>query len=174
MPIHIVIDGYNLIRQSRSFQRYEQQSLEDGRHALLDTLAAYKRLKKHPITVVFDGAEVFVTGEQRDRWKGIDVVFSRRGESADRVIKKMAAREGERAVVVTSDRAIASYAAQQGSAIIASVDFERKMTLATHMDADPFDFAEEGPGWMPGTKKKGPARRRSKRERKRRVKMKKL
>lgn len=174
MSIHIVIDGYNLIRQSRTFQTFEQRSLEDGRHALLDSLVAYKKLKKHPITVVFDGAEVFVTGEQRDRWKGIDVVFSRRGESADHVIKRIAAKESERAVVVTSDRELASFAAQRGSAVIESVVFERKMAMATQMNSDTFDFGEKNVGWTPTTKKKGPSRRRSKRERRRRVKMKKL
>ena len=53
--MHIYIDGYNLIRQSIRLRRFERQSLEAGRNALLEWLARYKRTKDHRITVVFDG-----------------------------------------------------------------------------------------------------------------------
>ena len=50
MSIHIIVDGYNLIRQSQSFRHLDQQSLELGRDALIDSLAEYKRLKAHKIS----------------------------------------------------------------------------------------------------------------------------
>ena len=38
MSIHLIVDGYNLIRQSKSFRRLDRQSLELGRDALLDEI----------------------------------------------------------------------------------------------------------------------------------------
>ena len=53
MPLELIIDGYNLIRQSRSLRRLDAQSLEQGREALLERLAQYKKVRDHPITVEY-------------------------------------------------------------------------------------------------------------------------
>ncbi|MCF8110699.1 MAG: NYN domain-containing protein [Desulfobacteraceae bacterium] len=93
MGLHLIIDGYNLIRRSARLSLAEAEGLELGRQALIDRLAAYKRIKGHKITVVFDGAanhDDFFKGTSE---KGIRVKFSRSGQTADSVIKKMAARE---------------------------------------------------------------------------------
>ncbi len=42
MGLHIVIDGYNLIRQSHKFNQLDLLNLQMGREALIDALAAYK------------------------------------------------------------------------------------------------------------------------------------
>ena len=39
----ILIDGYNLIRQSDTLRRYERKSLEEGRRALIAKLVEYER-----------------------------------------------------------------------------------------------------------------------------------
>ena len=59
MSVHVIVDGYNLIRQSAALSKFDQTDLQLGREALIDNLAAYKRIKKHKITVVFDGNEKF-------------------------------------------------------------------------------------------------------------------
>ena len=174
MAIHIVIDGYNLIRQSSSLEPLDRVSLEEGRHALLELLAMYRRFKTHSVTVVFDGADASSTMGRRERWRGIDIVFSSLGESADTVIKKMAAREKERAVIVTSDRDLAHFVNKQGSSTVESVDFELKMMVAIQGKNDGSSFKRESRSWDPHTKKKGPSRRRSKKERRQRVKARKL
>ena len=53
----ILIDGYNLIRQSDILRNYERQSLEAGRRALISKLIEYEKKKGHKITVVFDGGK---------------------------------------------------------------------------------------------------------------------
>jgi predicted RNA-binding protein with PIN domain len=174
MSVHIVIDGYNLIRQSPIFSVIERRNLEEGRDALLECLASYKKVKRHSITVVFDGTGAETHMEQRTRWKGIRILFSRPGELADSVIKRIAARERERAIVVTSDREVADFAVRHGAASIDSIEFENKMDMATHADPDLIGFSEEEEGWTPTTRKKGPSRRRSKGDRKRRTKTRKL
>jgi len=40
--MHIVIDGYNLIRQSDSLRRLEKFSLEEGRNGLIKKVAGSK------------------------------------------------------------------------------------------------------------------------------------
>jgi predicted RNA-binding protein with PIN domain len=173
MSVHIIIDGYNLIRQSPTLSVIEHRSLEEGRQALLERLVSYRKAKHHPVTVVFDGAKADLSMEETTRCKGIDVLFSRRGELADSVIKRLITRERERSVVVTSDKEIALFATQHAAATIDSTEFEYKMEMATHDDMDQ-DSSEEDKGWKPTTKKKGPSRRTSKRERTSRIKTRKL
>ena len=173
MPIHIIIDGYNLIRQSPDLARIDRDDLQAGREALIDLLAAYKKIKAHKLTVVFDGTGAPGFSPGRDRVKGIAVVFSRQGETADSVIKKMAAREKEGALVVSSDRDVTSFAQSRGAAIIDSLSFEQKLMLAGYLEAKGLD-EEPDSGWKPTTRKKGPRRRLSKKARRSRAKIKKL
>ena len=173
MSIHIIIDGYNLIRQSKSLGALDRQDLQLGREALLDMLSAYKRIKRHTITVVFDGTKAPPFSQHKDQIKGIKVKFSRRGEFADAVIKRMAAKLREKALVVSSDLDVIHFSASKGSATIDSPGFEEKMAMAVYMDTKGME-SEETVGWVPTTKKKGPGRRLSKKKRRSRVKIKKL
>ena len=175
MSIHILIDGYNLIRQSTELSQLDRQDIQLGRKALIDRLVVYKKLKHHKITVVFDGIHAPLFSQNRDQVNGIKIIFSRQGELADAVIKRMVAREREKALVVSSDRDIVNFAESRGAATISSPDFERKATMAVFMDADVFDGTDdENSGWIPTTKKKGPSRRLGKKDRRNRIKIKKL
>jgi uncharacterized protein len=173
MSIHIIIDGYNLIRQSNSLSDLDRQDIQLGREALLDTLAAYQRIKRHMITVVFDGTNAPPFTQHENRVKGIKVKFSRSGELADSLIKRMASREREKALVVSSDLDIVNFAAARGAATISSSDFEEKITMAVYMDTKGVEREDES-GWVPTTKKKGPSKRLSKRKRRNRIKIRKL
>ena len=173
MSLHIIIDGYNLIRQSASLSRLDQQDILLGREALVDKLAAYRKIKHHLITVVFDGQNSPAFSQQRHRQKGISIRFSPKGTSADEVIKRMASREREKALIVSSDRDIINFAAGCGAATISAQQFEAKLEMAGHFDRLDDETDDHG-GWTPTTKKKGPARRLSKRQRRNRIKIKKL
>ena len=173
MSIHIIIDGYNLIRQSSSLSMLDQQDIQLARESLIDLLAAYKKMKRHPITVVFDGTSAPQFSPNHDQQKGIKIIFSRTGESADEVIKRMARKEREKALVVSSDRDVVDSAASQGAATISSSRFESKLA----MSGDAYAFGagrDEYEGWQPSTKKKGPSKRLSKKQRRNRVKTRKL
>ncbi len=174
MPLHIIIDGYNLIRQSSQLSAIDHRDLQQGREALVDLLAAYRQVKPHPVTVVFDAADAVGQHQQRDRVQGIRIRFSAPGESADAVIKRMAARYREKAIIVSSDRDIAAASEAHGAAVIASPDFERKL-VGTLYEGSPGDAGEdEHTGWAPTTRKKGPRRRRSKKARRHQRKIRKL
>jgi predicted RNA-binding protein with PIN domain len=168
--MHVIIDGYNLIHQSHTL---DSRNIQDARDRLVDTLAAYKRIKGHKITVVFDGSNAPVNTYSRNRRKGIYITFSNRDELADAVIMRMVARERQKALVVSSDREILDYAASRGAGTISSALFEEKVSMTA---VEPMEEApvEDPVGWIPTTKKKGPKRRLPKRERRNRMKIRKL
>src|SRR4030042_5921590 len=92
--MHIIIDGYNLIRQSDALRGPERRTLEEGRKALVRSLAHYKRFRGHRITVVFDGWEGGSPKEERDLAGGVEIIYSRLGEKADEGIKRLVAAAG--------------------------------------------------------------------------------
>ena len=173
MPLHIIIDGYNLIRQSDAISLFDLQDIQSGREALIDALALYKKTKKHPVTVVFDGTDAIGFDRQRQRVKGVTLIFSRYGETADTVIKKMAASEKDRALVVSSDRDIVDFSSAAGAAVIGSRQFEKKLRDAASLPVSS-GHEELLDGWIPTTKKRGPRRRLSKKKRRSRLKINKL
>jgi predicted RNA-binding protein with PIN domain len=169
--MHLIVDGYNIIRQSPRLQSLDAMDLQAGREGLLELLAHYRRRSHHQITVVFDGWERGDLKERRDRYQSILIIYSRRGERADEVIKRLLHQERERALVVTSDREIQMCAEQARAAWINATQFEAAHLYDPSEAADP--DAEENPAAR-GTHKKGPARRLSKRRRRRQQRIKKL
>jgi predicted RNA-binding protein with PIN domain len=173
MSLHIIIDGYNLIRQSTSFRHLDEQSIQLGRDALTESLVAYKRLKAHRITVVFDGIRAPYLAPTRDRIKGIHILYSRSGETADKVIKDLARTEKEKALVVSSDRDIVQFSEACGAATISAEGFETKIAMAAQMQGID-DESHEQDGWKPTTKKKGPRKRLPRKKRRSKLKIRKL
>jgi hypothetical protein len=176
MSLILIIDGYNLIRQSPAMREYDREDLEQGRTVLLHRLRAYRRIKQHPVTVVFDGWIHGGPWESKENTAGILVRFSRRGEQADDVIKRLAERHRDKAIVVTSDRSLGEACARQGCAVITAAEFEDRMEMAAYLEFK--DMAAEEPetaaAFTKGTKKKGPSRRPPKAKRRRRKVLKKL
>jgi predicted RNA-binding protein with PIN domain len=174
--MNILIDGYNLIRQSDTLRRYEKQSLEAGRNALIAILSGYKKRKGHKITVVFDGWISGPAQEERDFQTGINIIYSRRGEKADEVIKRLTAETDEEIIVVSSDREISSFAIRRGKTAISSPQFEMIMTKTIN-GPQTFEFEEvkdDEEEYSHPFKKKGPARRLPRAQRNAQTKIKKL
>jgi uncharacterized protein len=162
MAIHIIVDGYNLIRQSPELSRLDRRDIALGREALIAGLAAYRTIKPHRITVVFDGVDAPGLSPARDVQRGIHIVFSRRGETADAVIARMARQEREKALVVSSDAAVARAAHACGAAAIDSPEFEFRLAQAALLqEAD--TSKEEPPPRRVDTRKKGTGHRLPKR-----------
>jgi uncharacterized protein len=123
MAIHIIVDGYNLIRNYPPLSRVEEVDFTQGRNFLLEWLSEYRRQSKNPITVIFDGGGGGGLFAERDIFKGIKVLYSRSGQTADEVIKNIAAKEGEKALVVTSDRELSFNCRSFKAATIRSEEF---------------------------------------------------
>ncbi len=123
--MRIIVDGYNLIRQWPELAMLDRADLEAGREALVRELRAYQRVRRHEITVVFDGqAEA---GEGGDRSGGIRIRYSRQGETADDVIARIAADDPAGTVVVSSDRAVQAAAKRHGAAAISAREFMARL-----------------------------------------------
>jgi predicted RNA-binding protein with PIN domain len=166
--MHIIVDGYNLIRQSDLFRHSERRSLEQGRNALIRSLSAYRKLRGHRLTVVFDGWEGGSPAEERDLAGGVEIIYSRLGEKADEVIKRLIEECGQECLVVTSDREVALFATRRGRAAIAARDFDallEKSAAGSAAAGIAVAGCEEEEAGKPGGKKKGPSRRISKRQR---------
>lgn len=171
MP-HIIVDGYNLIRQVSALMQRERVSLEAGRKALLQKLAAYRAAKKHKITVVFDGQGGLGEFAAAFRQSGLNVVFSTLGDTADDVIKALVSRERSAAIVASSDRDITDHARRNGAGSISSPDFYARIMDMNATNAPSRDDIG-GPShkrWA--TKKTGPHKKLPKKERQNRMKTK--
>ena len=121
------------------------------------------------MTVVFDGWQGGPVEEERDKLSGIDVIYSRKGEKADEVIKRMVQERTEEIVVVTSDRDIANFVSRRGGTTISSHEFDElmgktKTAMAGHASRTEEMSGKEDDGTRGGTKKKGPSRRLSRRK----------
>lgn len=149
--MRIVVDGYNLIRRSPELSILDRQDLELGREGLLKLLTPYQRLKGHRITVVFDGREGGPPLRHQEMRGGLTVIFSRRGESADEVIKQLS---GPGTVVVTSDRELQSASLRAGAVALGAEAFWVKLLEAVYRLGKGLE--EEEP---PPVKGKGAARR---------------
>jgi predicted RNA-binding protein with PIN domain len=108
--MHLIIDGYNLLHVRRSIFQLNSTDLQRERDRLIDQLSVYRRQRPCQITVVFDGWQGGWASETREVRKGIELIFSRLGEKADEVIKRMVREKGAGSIVITSDREVSRYA----------------------------------------------------------------
>jgi predicted RNA-binding protein with PIN domain len=174
MPLRIIIDGYNLIRQSLTLRSYDYLDIAKGREKLIEKLAHYRTLKHHPILVVFDGWQEGNPAEQRTEEKGIDIIYSKRGEKADELIKRLVSKSREELIVVTSDREITHFCKSKRCEVIPSPSFEEKMELSSLASMKGLEEDDEKPLPPLSTKKKGPSRRLPKSKRRLLQRLKKL
>jgi predicted RNA-binding protein with PIN domain len=150
----IIIDGYNLIGIYR-------KDLEKQRETLIDSLIEYRKRKGHEITIVFDGWKTGEAQENQFVTGGIKVIYSRIGEKADSVIKRIISSERIGWIVVTSDRDIANHTWASDSIPVSAEDFltaiEKKIPSYLDEKEDDEKYIEP--------QRKGNPRRLSKKER---------
>ena len=155
----IFIDGYNFLWASGEHRPEAISSFQEAREHMVARLAAHPRLAKHQVTVVFDAHKTDSTSIASETVKGIEVVYSRGGQSADDVLKEYARELRDAAVVISSDREVARYAEQKGCGVLGAGAFERLLSE----DIPPEGDEDEGPATRD---KRGPERRDRKARRK--------
>jgi predicted RNA-binding protein with PIN domain len=113
--VHLIVDGYNVSKTG-----YAELTLFDQRTRLVGALGVVAARTGAEITVVFDGAAV-ASGPGRQP-RGVRVLFSDPGVSADDVIRELVASEppGRPVVVASSDRAVADSVHRAGAHPLAS------------------------------------------------------
>ncbi|MFZ3072612.1 MAG: NYN domain-containing protein [Thermodesulfobacteriota bacterium] len=122
MAIRIVIDGYNLIGASTGMG-LSVRDIEAQREALVKRLIPYRKTKGAKLAVIFDGAGMGRLSRSREMKDGVEIIFSRAGETADSVLKEYAERFREGLTLVTSDRDVATFAMSKNTVVISSDEF---------------------------------------------------
>ncbi len=174
MAQEIIIDGYNLLRKSPELIQAERLDLQTARKQLIEMLRTYKTIKPHKISLVFDGHSSGTLTQKSHMEKGIRVIFTQHGVTADSVIKNLADNSKNDLIIVTSDFEVKTFVKKCGKVIISSEDFLAKIEMAQYMSVKGATEEDEYSGGKITTKKKGNPNRLSKKERQKNRKLKKL
>ncbi|HEY5186506.1 MAG TPA: NYN domain-containing protein [Actinomycetes bacterium] len=121
--VHLVVDGYNVTKSG-----YGTLPLETQRTRLVGALGTLAARTGAEVTCVFDGATVEVpVGVPVPR--GVRVLFSAAGETADELIRRLVRAEprGRPVVVVSSDREVMDGVAAAGAWTAAAVALLRRL-----------------------------------------------
>lgn len=105
-PLLILIDGYNVIRNTPGLLSAHESSGAAGREALLAQVVAKYRHTPHTVVVVFDGDGASERVEAVPRSGRIRVIFTARGQTADDTLVRLAAEAqatGTRVKLVSKD-----------------------------------------------------------------------
>ena len=131
----ILIDGYNVIKNNEMFKAMELKNFSSARAILIKQLHNKYRETSHRVIVVFDGDGA---SEQVSHEEHIRIIFSRYDETADNVIKRLAAeaQQGGRDVIMYSDDEEVRQAVSEHGGNPLSTH-----TLTTKLNAAPRDVA---------------------------------
>jgi predicted RNA-binding protein with PIN domain len=89
--VRILVDGYSLLHSWPELLRGRAPHTAAARDELVRRLTAYQDATGTPITVFFDGSGPRVGTGDAAR-KGVEVLFSRAGQTADQMIERAAHR----------------------------------------------------------------------------------
>ena len=122
---HMLVDGYNVTKTG-----YGELSLEQQRSRLITGLGGIAAQTGAEVTVVFDGAERMIGLPPAPR--GVRVLFSKKGETADELIRQLVRAEpaGRPIVVISSDREVADGVRRHGAYPLSSDTLLRRLGRA--------------------------------------------
>ncbi|MGP3954887.1 NYN domain-containing protein [Nonomuraea sp. 3N208] len=124
--VHLVIDGYNVTKTG-----YGTLTLADQRNRLMTGLGGLVAQTRIEVTAVFDGAELNAP-VQVVAPRGVRVLFSAPGETADDLIRQLVRAEppGRAIAVVSSDREVAESVRRMGARPVPSALLLRRLGRA--------------------------------------------
>ncbi|MQA26530.1 MAG: hypothetical protein GEU94_13925 [Micromonosporaceae bacterium] len=107
---HLIVDGYNVTKRG-----FGDVSLEQQRQRLVGGMGGIAAQTGAEVTVAFDGADRMVGLPPAPR--GVRVLFSRKGQTADDLIRQLVRAEpaGRPVVVISSDREVADGVRRHGA-----------------------------------------------------------
>lgn len=152
--LHLIIDGYNIIRAQPYQWSMRDIELQGAREKLIYYLNNYLQDKEHKITVIFDAHR----RDDEDLFGGkskvgkVNVIFTRPGETADHLIKKMVEEIPQKSnmIVATSDREIINFVEKFGVKTVSAMNFyhrikprEEKLSSADYFEKYIKGYQEE-------------------------------
>ena len=101
----LVVDGYNIIFAWEDLRRLAAVCLDDARRRLIQCLCSYRGVRQCRLILVFDAYRVKGGAGSGETVGGIEVVYTREGETADQYIERLSYELGRscRLKVATSD-----------------------------------------------------------------------
>jgi predicted RNA-binding protein with PIN domain len=119
---HLVVDGYNVTKRG-----FGDISLEQQRGRLVTALGGIAAQSGAEVTIVFDGAEKMVALPGPPR--GVRVLFSRKGVTADELIRQLVRAEpaGRPVIVISTDREVADGVRRHGAYPLSSDTLLRRL-----------------------------------------------
>lgn len=117
MEDYILVDGYNIINAWPELNTLKEVSFEHARIKLIELLANYQGTSDKQIIVVFDAHQVKDGQGKKEKHLNIEVVYTKKGETADMYIEKIAGHLVEKGnvFVATSDGMEQSVILQRGA-----------------------------------------------------------
>ena len=142
--MHLIIDGYNVIKSAQEFI-YHNSQLQTQREQFNKLLSQYKTKTGYRITVVYDGTKGISSLQTYEHISGIEVIYSRSGETADEVIKRLV-EEGKNPAeifVASSDREVKEYAQSCGACVVPAQELYKKLSAvdSSKYDSEKLDSA---------------------------------
>lgn len=157
MKTTLLVDGYNVIWADLGLNRLMRSDPQKARQRLIDQLSRYREDTPHQIIVVFDGARGGGLEQNSEEIQGVEIIYSRRGEEADSIIKETILKSDSPSsiVVVSSDREIKSYAVMKGARTVGAGRFWQKAKERLE-EKEEFDWEREVKGYIPEEEKGEP------------------
>ena len=126
----LIVDGYNIIFAWKDLAKTAESDLSAARRRLCDRLTSYASFTKTRLILVFDSYRQ--PGSEKYQDAGIQVVFTREGETADAYIQDLAARFGGnyRVSVASSDGLVQLSALGSGVLRVSARELEETVNRA--------------------------------------------
>jgi len=131
----ILVDGYNVIKNNAMFLAMEVKNFSVARDLLIKQLHNRYRETAYRVIVVFDGDGACENVHHEDH---IRIIYSRYDETADNVIKRLAAEarlSGREVTMYSDDEEVRHAVAEQGGSPLSTRE------LTTRLNAAPRDVA---------------------------------
>jgi hypothetical protein len=125
----LLVDGYNIIGAWNELRVLKKEKLLDARDRLIELMAEYKAFTGVRVIVVFD-AHLVPGLENKQKQNDVEVIFTRKNETADERIEKLTQELSSRKVqihVATSDMTEQRVIFGQGALRKSAREFEIEM-----------------------------------------------
>jgi uncharacterized protein len=105
--LRILVDGYSLLHNWPHLARGRARHSAAARDALIRRLTLYQDAIGTPVTVFFDGSGPPTGRQNAVSSREVEVLYSRKGQTADEMIERVVHRFGPygEVLVITDDRA---------------------------------------------------------------------
>ncbi len=101
----MIVDGYNVLFANGELEAMSKIDIGNARQRLIEILGNYAAYKNTELVLVFDGYKAKGNPGEKSRWEGVQIVYTKEGQTCDAYIEAMAVRIGGNysVRVVTSD-----------------------------------------------------------------------